>query len=98
MWIVIGIIIFIISLLVHKSTYEYRTWNSSNLNYKYEDKLKFPLWLLLVFIILSFIPILNLMYFIVGLIIYVLGIFNSEIYFKPYGFLEKIIKLLNKEI
>lgn len=97
MWIVSGIIMFLIALYVHKHTYikelQYRD--------KEDKKCPSPLWAAISALILLCIPVFGIIVFVVGLIsysIYLSGAMETEIYFKPTGVVKKIMDFLKKEI
>lgn len=100
MWFIIGLIIFFITYYIHKHTYDYRKYNHKTKEYEYdiEDKLPSPLWVILIFFIISMVPILNILFFIVGAIIYFINISKEDVYFKSEGIIKKIFKLLTKEV
>lgn len=89
-WIIFGILVLFLSIFIHKCTTD-----------EYNNKLPFPIWLLMLFIVLSMIPFVNLGYFIGGAIFYSMGINDEHIKFQAkYApkFIQKIIKFLNKEL
>lgn len=61
MWIVVGIIIFLITMYVHKHTYTDIQYDCKTSTYKYyeEDRMPFPIWLLILLFAVSFVPVLN---------------------------------------
>lgn len=96
--IIIGIILFFITLYVHKHTYDDREYYAGKYTYNKEDRMPLPLWLLIVAFILSIIPIVNIILYAVFLVIYIVGICEKEIYFVPTGIVEKIKNILTKEV
>ena len=97
MWIIVGIIMFLIALYVHKHTYikelQYRD--------KEDKKCPSPLWAAISTLILLCIPVFGIIVFVIGLIsysIYLSGAMETEIYFKPTGVVKKIMDFLKKEI
>lgn len=97
MWIVSGIIMFLIALYVHKHTY------IKELQYRDKEDKKCPslLWAAIIALILLCIPIFGAILFAVGLVLYLFhlsGAMETEIYFKPTGVVKKIMDFLKKEI
>lgn len=99
-WIIIGIIIFLITAYVHKHTYTYRKYDYDTYTYKYneKDKIPFPIWLLIIIFIVSFIPCFNIGAFIVGFIMYLVGLGSDGIYFAPTGVIKRLLDFLNKKV
>lgn len=100
MWLIIGVIIFLITVYVHKHTYKYASYDRKTGNYEVdkEDKFPFPIWLLILIFAISFIPILNIILFIVGLIAYIIELSSEDVYFVPTGVIKKILDFLNKKV
>lgn len=97
MWIIVGIIMFLITLYIHKHTYIRRYYG----RIRDEKKCPSPLWAAIIALILLCIPVFGIIVFVVGLIsysIYLSGAMETEIYFKPTGVVKKIIDFLKKEI
>lgn len=96
MWVIAGIIMFLITLYVHKHTYIRRYYGGRR-----DEKCPSPLWAAIIALILLCIPIFGAILFAVGLISYSIhlsGAMETEIYFKPTGVVKKIIDFLKKEI
>ena len=96
MWIVSGIIMFLITLYVHKHTYIRRYYGGRR-----DEKCPSPLWAAIIALILLCIPIFGAILFAVGLILYLFHLseaMETEIYFKPTGVIKKIVDFLKKEI
>lgn len=93
-WLIIGIILFAITLYVHKHTY------NINVNGEYKDRLPCPLWLVILILSIACIPCAGIIVFLIGLIVYIANYAGSypDVYFKPEGIVKKIIDLLNKEV
>lgn len=98
MWFIIGIIIFLITFYIHKHTYEYRKFNRTINDYEYYDKLPFPIWYLIIMIIFSLTPIINIIFFVIGAGIYLNNIIEEDIYFKPGNIIKRFTNFLNKEV
>lgn len=98
MWIVSGIIMFLITLYVHKHTYiKPLYYNSSGI----EKKCSSPLWAAIIALILLCIPVFGAILFAVGLFMYLfhlLGVMEDEVHFKPTGIIKKITDFLKKDI
>lgn len=72
---IISFFIFAISIFLHKHTFKRNVYDGE---FNKFGKLKFPVWLGIVFFIVSFIPLLNYAYFIVGGVMYIVIMFNDE--------------------
>lgn len=75
-WLIVSIILLTITIFIHKHTYDFSYGKPSE-----DDKLEFPMWLLLTVIVIAAIPILNLVAFLVGLIAYIANLCEREIEF-----------------
>lgn len=100
MWFIIGLVIFFITYYVHKHNYDYRYYNHEKKEYEYhnDDKLPSPLWVILIFFIISMVPIFNILFFIIGAIWYFMNIHAENVYFKSEGIIKKIFNFLTKEV
>ena len=63
-WIIIGLISFIIQIYVLKHTYSYRTKGDISFDWKEAEKIGIPLWVVLIMFITSIIPFLNIVEFV----------------------------------
>ena len=95
-WLVIGIILFLITWYVHTHTYTIDDYSYYR-RQKVTEKFKVPLWVLLLAIIAVFIPILNLLAFIIGVILYIAAIVEEDIEIR-IEWLNKVIEFLNKKV
>lgn len=93
-WFIIGIILFAVTLYVHKHTYESKILN------EYRDKLPCPLWLVILFFIIACVPVLGIIAFLVGMIGYIVSSTGNypDIYFKAEGIIKKTKNLLTIEV
>lgn len=91
MWFIIGIIIFLITLYVHKHTYRISYCNKT-------VNIPTPMWFIIVTSFVSIIPVVNIIVFIFGLVIYIVAYINEDIQFKATGVMRKLIDFLNKEV
>lgn len=93
-WFIIGIILFAITLYVHKHTYGERVKGV------YKDRLPCPLWLVILAFILFCIPIVGIILFLIGLMFYLTNSWQSypDIYFKAEGIVKKIKDVLAIEV
>lgn len=108
MIIIIGLILFSITLFIHKHTYvkEFEIiYKGYNVRYicKGSHKIKCPLRFVLLSFILSIIPFINIIWFIVEIISYIVELLDKDPYGTPKYYLKcpifyKIIDFLNKEI
>lgn len=97
MWIIVGIIMFLITLYIHKHTYIRRYYG----RIRDEKKCPSPLWAAIIALILLCIPVFGAILFASGLVLYLFhlsGAMETEIYFKPTGVVKKIMDFLKKEI
>lgn len=58
-WIIIGLISFIIQIYVLKHTYSYITEGDTSFDWKEAEKIGIPLWIVLIMLITSIIPFVN---------------------------------------
>lgn len=93
-WFIIGIILFAITLYVHKHTYERKVVD------EYRDRLPCPLWLVILTFILFCTPIVGIILFFIGLVLYLISSLQDypDVYFKAEGIIKKIKDLLTKEV
>lgn len=59
-WIITGLISFIIQIYVLKHTYSYRTKGDISFDWKEAEKIGIPLWVVLIMLITSIIPFVNI--------------------------------------
>lgn len=71
-WEIAGILMLAISFFVHSHTYE---WKGVN-------KVTIPRWAAILVVLIAFIPLINLIAFVVGIIAYIVSIQTWEITFK----------------
>lgn len=74
-WRIVGILLLAITIFVHRNTY---TFFGNN-------RMPFPVWALIVVVVLigiAMIPVVNLLVFMIGAIIYLVGIAEREIVFR----------------
>lgn len=85
-----GIIMFAITIFVHRHTYER----------KYDEKpLALPRWAYWAMLLIALTPIVNVISFGIGAIIYLLTWADSDVYFKCEAkWWTKMIKFLNKSV
>lgn len=88
-WMMASILLLAITIFVHRHTRDFCS----------EDRLKFPIWLLLSMIVIAIIPVVNLAVFVVGVIVYLLNIAycNIEFHCNP-KWLKPFVNFLCKEI
>lgn len=86
-FIIIGIIMFLITLYVHKHTLD-----------EYGSTLLCPLWVVIIAFIAFCIPVIGIILFLVGAVLYLLTLKDSEISFKAEGIIKKIGEILTKEV
>ena len=92
-WLIVGIILLTITIFVHKHTYDcgYRS--------KVNDKLSAPRWLYILFTLLAFIPVLNVIAFIIGAVFYCAALSECDIVFHCESkWCKSLIGWLTKEI
>lgn len=65
-WLIVGIILFTITIWVHRHTYGV-TWEHGEYVADLDNPAPFPMWLLLSVVAVSFIPIVNVILFILGM-------------------------------
>lgn len=59
-WIIISLISFIIQIYILKHTYSYRTKGDTSFDWKEAEKIGIPLWVVLIMLITSIIPFVNI--------------------------------------
>ena len=100
-WLIIGIILFTITLYVHKHTYRRKVGD------EYKDRLSCPLWQVILIFSMAILPYLGIAFFFVGSMVYLAASTGHypDIYFKTEGIgkiknilITPLIKLLNKEV
>lgn len=89
-FVIVGIIMFAITLFVHRHTYEH----------VYSDKpLSLPRWLYWIVFLIALTPVLNVIVFISGATVYMVHWVNDEIYFKNNSkWWIKLSEFLNKDV
>lgn len=92
MWIILGIILFIVTFYVHRHTYKYSGYS------KYNGKLPCKVYMIALGIIIFCIPYLNIVAFLVGALIYFVFLFSEDICFIPTGIVKKIKDVLTKQV
>lgn len=97
-----GVIALILVLFFLKNTYCTRKayWEHNIRHFEYSDKLEMPLWALILMVIVSIIPVLNILAFIGFIIFGSLSISTNDVYihFNEKSICGKISKFLNKKI
>lgn len=88
-WMMVGILLLAITIYVHKNTYSYYS----------EERKPFPVWLLMLMIVILLIPFVNLAAFILGAMVYFASIACFDIEFHCEARWWKLIKgFLCKEV
>lgn len=90
LWMIAGIIMFAITIFVHRHSYEYR----------YDEKpLALPRWAYWTMLLIALTPIINAICFIVGVFTYIVHLLNIDVYFRCEAkWWTKMIKFLNKSV
>lgn len=95
-WVIAGLIMLAITIFVHKHTFTVANKYRSPVTY---EKVPFPMWMLLFIIIISIVPIVNLIAFLIGVIGYCIGLAEEDIVFRcELKWYTKIVKFLTKEV
>ena len=76
-WVIIGLISFIIQIYVLKHTYSCRVQGDASFDWREAEKIGIPLWVVLIMLITSFIPFVNIVEIIVFWVVWL------EYYFDP---------------
>lgn len=106
-WIIFGVIALCITLFLWKNSYTDRIRNRDNLppheyyyHYDESDKFKMPIWLLAIFIVGFLTPILNILFAIGVVVLFLVGRLNdlTYIHFSDNHIFGKIGKWLNKDL
>jgi len=77
-WLMVGVIILTITIWVHRHTYGV-TRKHGEYVADLDDPAPFPMWLLLSVVVVSFIPIANVVLFITGMIIWFINYTEDEV-------------------
>lgn len=90
LWMIAGIIMFAITIFVHRHSYE---WKHA------EKSIALPRWLYWTGLLIALIPIVNVGCFCVGAIAYSLSWVDNEVYFKCEAkWWTKMVEFLNKGV
>lgn len=92
---IIGIILAFVIFKIWGSSYENWYGDCDNKEFRKEDKLKRPLWGVILLFIIASIPIVNLFVLVVTLGCFVKGMLNGDLFFHSNS---NIFKWLNKDI
>ena len=92
----IGIVLFLITWYVHAHTYDIDDCDCYR-RQKVIERVKVPLWVALLAIIVVFIPIVNIVAFILGAIAYAISVGDNGIVLH-IEWLNKVIEFLNKKV
>lgn len=90
LWMIAGIIMFAITIFVHRHSYEW----------KYdEEPLALPRWVYWTGLLIALIPVANIIGFGTGAIAYILSLANDDVYFKCEAkWWTKMAEFLNKDV
>ena len=83
-WIIIGLISFIIQIYVLKHTYSHRVKGNTPFNWGGAEKIGIPLWIVLIMLITSIIPFVNIVEIIVFWAVWLKFYLNPDEY-PPYN-------------
>lgn len=92
---IIGIILAFVIFKLWGSSYNDWHGTRDDKEFRKEDKLKRPLWGVILLFIIALIPIVNLFVFVITLGIYFFSLLEDDVFFHSNS---KIFKWLNKEI
>lgn len=96
-WLIVSILILTITVWVHKHTYvkgEHNYYKPATF-----ERVPFPMWLLLLLIVVSFIPIVNIFLFISGGAAYLCGYINDDLRLGNLPkWLKSVLNFLIKEV
>lgn len=98
-WFILSVIMLLISYWIWSHIYSYNpAWENHKRVYIKEERIKAQLWVYILYIILLFIPIINVVIFIVFLAL-ILNIDDNDFrFFLENDYISKIIKYLTKEV
>lgn len=77
-WLIVGIILLTITIWVHRHTYGV-TWEHGEYVADLDDPAPFPMWLLLSVVVISFIPTVNVILFILGMMGWLINYVEDDI-------------------
>lgn len=90
LWMIAGIIMFAITIFVHRHSYEYR----------YDEKpMALPRWQYWLWLLIALIPVANVGCFCAGAFGYIIGLATNGVYFKCKAkWWTKVVEFLNKSV
>ena len=98
-WFIISIILLLISYWIWSHIYSYTpAWENHKRVYIKEERVKAQLWVYVLYIILLFIPLVNVVIFVVFLALIANINDNDFRFFLEDDYISKIIKYLTKEV
>lgn len=77
-WLIVGIILLTITIWVHRHTYGV-TWEHGEYVADLDNPAPFPMWLLLSVVAVSFIPIVNVILFILGMMAWLINYAEDDV-------------------
>ena len=77
-WLIVGIILLTITIWVHRHTYGV-TWEHGEYVADLDDPAPFPMWLLLSVVVVSFIPTVNVILFILGIMGWLINYVEDDV-------------------
>lgn len=77
-WLIVGIILLTITIWVHRHTYGV-TWEHGEYVADLDDPAPFPMWLLLSVVVVSFIPTVNVILFILGMMGWLINYVEDDV-------------------
>ena len=90
LWMIAGIIMFAITIFVHRHSYEYR---------HAEKPIALPRWLYWAIFLIALIPVVNVISFCIGGFSYMISWASADVYFKCEAkWWTKMVNFLNKSV
>ena len=97
-WLMVGVIMLTITIWVHRHTYG-TIYHEGKYVADLDDRAPFPMWLLLVMVACSLIPIFNIIVFVAGAVMWFTCYFDDGIKLVPVPKWIKVIKeFLTKQV
>jgi len=93
-WLIVGIILLAVTIFVHKHSYERKHFGERG------NKLPLPVWLLAILVIVSLIPVVNLMAFILGVLAYIASynVYGGVLFYCELRWWKSLVGFLTREV
>jgi len=97
-WLMVGVMILTITIWVHRHTYGV-TWKHDEFVADLDDPAPFPMWLLLSVVVVSFIPLVNVALFLIGMMGWIINYAEDDVRLgNPPKWFKSVQKFLTKQV